>query len=283
VTLTNTGSPALHVSSIAISGAQAADFTETSKCSANPIAVGGSCTVEVTFTPGATGIRAATLFIASDDPHTPSSVSLRGGASDPPTDGHHSNVFPQRDFVSADGYTDVDSNGHLIPVVVSVYRNGVLPRSSEPIVPAADPKALPGDPFASIVEVNHPGGGCWAVQTPDILPGDVIRTTVGNTGRMDQTTVANVIAQSPVQIDATTIQIHGTARNADGTRMGISQLEQRMVANQQAFVLSGGKVPCAPRRPLAPMACWSGTSPTIPTALAGRSPIPTWVALELTD
>ncbi len=51
VTIDNTGSLALVLSSISMSG----DFTETDNCVNEPVAVGASCSIQVTFTPQATG------------------------------------------------------------------------------------------------------------------------------------------------------------------------------------------------------------------------------------
>ncbi len=51
VTLENTGSLALTVSSISMSG----DFSETDNCANAAVAVGASCAIQVTFTPQATG------------------------------------------------------------------------------------------------------------------------------------------------------------------------------------------------------------------------------------
>jgi len=51
VQLTNTGSLALTVTSIAMQGSDPGDFGETDNCQAGSVAVGGSCTINVTFTP----------------------------------------------------------------------------------------------------------------------------------------------------------------------------------------------------------------------------------------
>jgi hypothetical protein len=59
VTLTNTGSLALTVTSISMSG----DFSETDNCVSTPVAVGGSCAIQVTFTPEATGSLSGTMTI----------------------------------------------------------------------------------------------------------------------------------------------------------------------------------------------------------------------------
>jgi hypothetical protein len=59
VTLDNTGSLALVVSSISMSG----DFSETDNCANAPVAVGASCDLQVTFTPQATGPRSGEMII----------------------------------------------------------------------------------------------------------------------------------------------------------------------------------------------------------------------------
>jgi hypothetical protein len=59
LTVTNTGSTALNISSITAGG----DFTETNNCIGATIAAGTTCTVQVSFTPTATGARAGTLTV----------------------------------------------------------------------------------------------------------------------------------------------------------------------------------------------------------------------------
>ncbi len=60
VTLTNSGTSALTVSSIAVSGANATDYTQTNNCGSS-VAAGVSCTVTLIFKPSAAGARAGTL------------------------------------------------------------------------------------------------------------------------------------------------------------------------------------------------------------------------------
>ena len=66
-TITNSGTAALNISSLSKSGANSADFTLGALTPASPIAVNGSATFTVTFTPSATGLRSATVTIANDD------------------------------------------------------------------------------------------------------------------------------------------------------------------------------------------------------------------------
>src|SRR3954447_10846529 len=107
--------------------------------------------------------------------------------NEPPKAPHNIIVFPERDFISATGYAATDV------ATVEVFRNSLLIGRATGVVPQDDPKTTG---FDGLVEVNHPGGGCWGDgpgspnTTPDILPGDVARiTTAPNTG--DQTTTAN--------------------------------------------------------------------------------------------
>jgi hypothetical protein len=82
VTVTNSGTASLAVSGVAISGANAADFAQTNNCAS--VAAGGNCAVNVTFKPGATGARSATLAITHNATGSPSNVSLSGtGAAAP--------------------------------------------------------------------------------------------------------------------------------------------------------------------------------------------------------
>jgi hypothetical protein len=61
-TLTNTGSYALSISSVTLTGSKPGDYSQTNTCGSS-LAVGASCTVTVYVTPGASGSRNATLTV----------------------------------------------------------------------------------------------------------------------------------------------------------------------------------------------------------------------------
>jgi len=63
--LTNTGTGPLTISSVLISGTNAGDFAETNTCGTS-LAAAASCTITVSFTPAATGARAATLTVTDN-------------------------------------------------------------------------------------------------------------------------------------------------------------------------------------------------------------------------
>jgi hypothetical protein len=77
VTVTNLGKAPVSVTSIAVSGTNAANFPQTNNCGTS-IAGGATCTITVKFTPSATGARSATLTIKDADPTSPQTVTLTG-------------------------------------------------------------------------------------------------------------------------------------------------------------------------------------------------------------
>ena len=78
VTLSNSGSVAINLTSIGISGANAADFTISSKTCGASLGVSASCMVGVAFTPSANGTRTATLTFTDSAGNSPQTVALSG-------------------------------------------------------------------------------------------------------------------------------------------------------------------------------------------------------------
>ncbi len=78
VTLSNPGGASISVSGIQASG----DFAQTNNCGAS-VAANSSCTVNVTFTPTASGSRTGTLTITDAASNSPQSVSLTGSGIAP--------------------------------------------------------------------------------------------------------------------------------------------------------------------------------------------------------
>src|SRR5437868_3179790 len=85
VTLTNTGTAALTINSFAASGDFAATSTGASACPTSPatLAAGANCTINVTFTPTASGARAGTLSLADNAGGSPQTVALSGNGTGP--------------------------------------------------------------------------------------------------------------------------------------------------------------------------------------------------------
>jgi len=77
-TLTNTATSAVDISSVALTGANAADFSQSNTCGSS-LAGEANCTINVTFTPSELGPRSsAAITITDNTPGSPHSVSLSG-------------------------------------------------------------------------------------------------------------------------------------------------------------------------------------------------------------
>ena len=76
VTLSNTGSAALTITSIVASG----DFAASNTCGGS-LAAGGNCSISVTLTPTASGTRTGSLSVTDNATGSPQTVSLTGTGS----------------------------------------------------------------------------------------------------------------------------------------------------------------------------------------------------------
>lgn len=82
VTLTNSGNATLTLSGISITGTNSGDFAQTNNCGAS-LAAGISCTLNVTFTPTASGARQASVSVSDNAAGSPQTVSLTGTGTAP--------------------------------------------------------------------------------------------------------------------------------------------------------------------------------------------------------
>ena len=111
VTVSNTGNGAAAISSITASG----DFAQTNTCGSS-LAAGASCTVNVTFTPTASGARTGTLSIASNAPGSPATVALSG------TGGSTGNAnLALNQPTSTSGYTQTYASGNTVDGNTGTY------------------------------------------------------------------------------------------------------------------------------------------------------------------
>jgi len=80
VTITNTGTANLTVSSVSVTGSDSTQFAQTNNCSA-ALAPNASCTISVTFSPSATGGKTASLAISHSGVGSPTTVTLNGAGA----------------------------------------------------------------------------------------------------------------------------------------------------------------------------------------------------------
>jgi hypothetical protein len=79
VTVTNTGSSNLTIGSVAVTGANAADFQKSADvCAGQTIAPSATCTLDVAFVPGAAGARTADVTFTDNASGSPHDVALAG-------------------------------------------------------------------------------------------------------------------------------------------------------------------------------------------------------------
>ncbi|MFN8537395.1 MAG: choice-of-anchor D domain-containing protein [Thermomicrobiales bacterium] len=83
-TLTNTGTAALHLGTLALGGASAQFALSADTCSNVELAPLGTCTFAVAFAPTTLGLQNATVTIPSDAASNPDTITLSGTGIAPP-------------------------------------------------------------------------------------------------------------------------------------------------------------------------------------------------------
>ncbi|VXB76451.1 Fibronectin type III domain protein [Arthrobacter sp. 9AX] len=126
-------------------------------------------------------------------------------------------VFPDRDFVTIEGYQD--KIGQTATVEVNRPGTGIV-GSAKAVVAAGD----------VAFEINHPGGVCWGAGTglnvtPDILPGDAVTIKFGGTEAGTTTVQDTYVTGTSVLASGNTVTVKG--RVADGVNK--NQMEQRII------------------------------------------------------
>lgn len=154
---------------------------------------------------------AATLTVAASG-----LLVMQSATAAVPTFPNNVVVFPDRDFVSVDGYENHAGETALIQVT----RPGVgVIGSARSLVSGT------GVAF----EVNHPGGVCWGSGTtdkvtPDIKPGDVVAIQFAD-GTSDQTTTSDAAVTEDMTLNGSTLTVNGHV----GPGVDKAQMEQRIV------------------------------------------------------
>jgi hypothetical protein len=150
-------------------------------------------------------------------------------------------VFPNRDFVSIEGYSEHAGE----TATVEVTRPGVgLIGSAKGLVSGTD----------VAFEINHPGGVCWGAGTtlnvtPDIQAGDIVSITFPD-GSHDETTTSSATVTQDMTLDGNTLTVVGSV----GPDVNHDFMEQRIinpdlvdteVAKRDIRALPGALVPAA--------------------------------------
>jgi hypothetical protein len=82
ITVTNSGSATLHISSVTVGGNNPGDFVNpASNCSGDALASNAACTISVTFAPLAAGLRSETITLSDDAANSPQVIMVQGNAN----------------------------------------------------------------------------------------------------------------------------------------------------------------------------------------------------------
>ena len=119
-------------------------------------------------------------------------------------------IFPNRDFISIDGF--IGNAGK--PITVELVRGGTVIGSATGTEASTD-VINAGNPA---IEINHPGGICWGAggginATPDILPGDQVVVKLGTAAAAaaaDATTLSQQVTGHSLDAAGTTLTVTGT-------------------------------------------------------------------------
>jgi hypothetical protein len=139
VVLSNTGTAVLTITNIVTTG----DFAQLNSCGTN-LTPGANCTINVTFTPVASGSRTGSLMITDNAPGSPQAVSLSGSAADfavsvNPTSGsviagnslaYALTVTPQFGFNAS---VTLSCSGAPVDATCSVSPASVTPNGTSPV------------------------------------------------------------------------------------------------------------------------------------------------------
>jgi len=87
ITVKNSGNATLHISGVAVAGANANDFVSSSPSCTAALPANSTCTINVTFTPLAAGLRTATVTLTDDAPGSPQIINIQGNATAAPASG----------------------------------------------------------------------------------------------------------------------------------------------------------------------------------------------------
>jgi hypothetical protein len=127
-TLTNTGSAALNITGITISGATH-EFAQTNNCNST-VGAGAFCSISVTFTPATIGTRTANISVADGSTDSPQQITLTGVG------------YTKRTKATAEVHSDLASS-RQVAIPAPTGRNAVGTR----VVYLTDPTRI--DPYVA--------------------------------------------------------------------------------------------------------------------------------------
>jgi len=182
-TLTNSGDAALHISSIVTNG----DFVQTNNCTAT-LAPAASCSIQVSFTPVASGTRTGSLTVSDDALASPQQVtSLSGTGLDYAVSASPASVTVKQGGTANDTVS-VSQLGGSFPNAVSLSCSGLPVGASCTFSPAS---VTPGTGTAnSALSLVTSNGAHGTKKTP---PGTYSISITGTSGTLSHKTTVTLV------------------------------------------------------------------------------------------
>lgn len=217
VTLTNTGNMTLNIASVVVTGTNAGDFTlaPASSCGTT-VAVHATCTVNVTFTPGAVGTRTAEVTLTDDALDSPQSITLSGqGLLQPTADLSASNLT----------YSGAAVGSTSASQTVTLTNNGNAPLTITGIVAGGADR---GDFTVSNTCTSPVAAGAHCSISATFTP-------IASGARTATVTISDNAATSPQVVG-----LQGTGQDFSLSLSTISPIEPASTASSQLTVTSVG-------------------------------------------
>jgi len=271
VTLTNNGSAALNFSSIAVSGTNPGDFAASNNCGGS-LAAGGNCTINVTFTPGATGSRAATLTIADDAVGSPQAVSLTGTGSGPSVNLSASNLtFNQNLGTTSAGQTvTLTNNGNAALSIFSIGLAGSNPANFSENSNCGTSVATGGTCTITVTFTPSSAASYSAgVSISDNAPGSPQMITLAGTGV--GTGAVGTLSAASLEFGNQTTGTTSGGQTVTLTNTGNASLTFSAIAAPAPFAIFAPGTTCSTSVPVAPAGFCAVTIVFSPTGAGAAS------------
>jgi hypothetical protein len=205
VTVTNTGTAALTISSVAAAGANPGDFTNSNTCTA-AISPQGTCTISVTFVPTASGQRAETLTLTDNAATSPQVINVTGTA----------NAIAPAVMLSTNSltFTAISQGASSVPMTVTVTNTGTAALTISSVAAAG---TNPGD-FTN-------SNTCTAAVSPNATCSISVTFVPTASGQRTETlTLTDNASTSPQVINVTgTANAIALTLTPPASAMGVSQ------------------------------------------------------------
>jgi hypothetical protein len=237
ITLTNAGTAALSIGSIAASG----DFTENNNCSSS-LAASSSCTINVSFNPHVAGVVTGALTFADNAPTTPQLVTLTGTGVTP---------LSFKPATLALGSVAV---GHTSAKTVTVTNNQTTAISLSPTTSAdysvtggTCGSSLPAAAKCTITVTFAPTSsgsinGALAITTNGALSPQIVALTGTGTGGP---AVPLTFSPATLSFTATGIGVTGVAKTITVTNSSASSVSINSIGASSDYAAVGsGTAPC---------------------------------------